>query len=252
MRLSTVLGIKKTTTMTARFLTLGVIISGLLSLGFGVVTFYGLSTGTFVISMTEEAAQKGIQLSKVKTFNDDTATSRLFVDPDDESDEATYSYLKIEEAVANDGLFTDHEADYLAYSFYVRNSGLEMINLNYAVNIIDVTKGLDNFIRIMIVTQRVVETGQQPDTPIQTMYMKPDDAEDLPYDIKYPGIPPAEHFLSQNYSRDPIISKTIERFQPGAVYKFTVFMWIEGYDTTPNMERGSIKIDMKYTIRDAM
>lgn len=244
MRLSTVLGIKKTTTMTARFLTLGVIISGLLSLGFGVVTFYGLSTGSFVISMNEEAVAKGIQLSDHPLFPEESASSRLYVDPKEESDEATYSYLKIAEAQANDGLYDDDDADYLAYSFYVRNNGLEMINLTYEINIVEVSKNLDEYIRIMILVEQV---GAEPFGYTQQMYMKPDETPK-----NYPiGMPEAKHFLSDQYSRDPIISETIEKLQTQKVLKFTVFMWIEGYDTEPNMERGSIRIDMKFSIRNA-
>lgn len=244
MRLSTVLGIKKTTTMTARFLTLGVIISGLLSLGFGVVTFYGLSTGSFVISMNEEAVAKGIQLSDHPLFPEESATSRLYVDPKEESDEATYSYLEIAEAQANDGLYDDDDADYLAYSFYVRNNGLEMINLTYEINIVEVSKNLDEYIRIMILVEQV---GAEPFGYTQQMYMKPDETPK-----NYPiGMPEAKHFLSDQYSRDPIISETIEKLQTQKVLKFTVFMWIEGYDTEPNMERGSIRIDMKFSIRNA-
>ncbi len=244
MRLSTVLGIKKTTTMTARFLTLGVIISGLLSLGFGVVTFYGLSTGSFVISMNEEAVAKGIQLSEHPLFPEESATSRLYVDPKEESDEATYSYLEIAEAQANDGLYDDDDADYLAYSFYVRNNGLEMINLTYEINIVEVSKNLDEYIRIMILVEQV---GAEPFGYTQQMYMKPDETPK-----NYPiGMPEAKHFLSDQYSRDPIISETIEKLQTQKVLKFTVFMWIEGYDTEPNMERGSIRIDMKFSIRNA-
>ncbi len=241
MRLSTVLGIKKTTTMTARFLTLGVIISGLLSLGFGVVTFYGLSTGTFVISMTEEATQKGIQMSTDQSFAE--GTSRLYVDPEEQSDETTYELLDIEGAVNANGLFTQKNEDYVAYSFYIRNVGFEMINLLYTVNINDVTLNLDDYVRILIIVQRV-----NTDLPrTETMYMKPD-AEEKYYP---PVMPQAKMFLSNNYQRDPIISESVDRFQVNAMLKFTVLMWIEGYDTTPNMERGSIKIDMKFSIRNA-
>lgn len=241
MRLSTVLGIKKTTTMTARFLTLGVIISGLLSLGFGVVTFYGLSTGSFVISMTEEAVKKGIQLSTDKRFID--GTSRLFADPREESDESTYEYLDIEGAVENDGLFDNRAADYMAYSFYIKNVGFEMIDLIYTVNVTDVTLNLDDYVRLLIVVQRV--DTELPRT--ETLYMKPDDTP------KYypPTMPQAKMFLSSNYKRDPIISESVDLFQVNAILKFTVFMWIEGYDTEPNMERGSIKFDMKFSIRNA-
>ena len=193
--------------------------------------------------MTPEAGQKGIQMSEINNWDENNATSRLYVDPKEQSDEATYSYLKIEEAVANDGLFTDHSADYVAYSFYVRNGGFEMIHLTYSVSITDVTLNLDEYVRIMIVVGQVGASQE----PVQTMYMKPDNT------TKYypPDMPQAKMFLSSEYERDPIISESIEQFQTDVIYKFTIFLWIEGYDTEPDMERGSIKIDMKFAIRNA-
>jgi hypothetical protein len=193
--------------------------------------------------MNEEAVAKGIQLSLDPNFLEENATSRLYVDPKESTDEATYSYLEIPEAQASAGLYVDDDADYLAYSFYVRNNGFEMINLTYAVNIVEVTKNLDEYIRILILVEHV---GQEPFGYTEQMYMKPDETPK-----NYPiGMPEAKHFLSENYTRDPIISETIEKFQTQKVLKFTVFMWIEGYDTEPNMERGSIKIDMKFSIRN--
>ena len=63
MRLSEVLGAQKKPKLKRRYVTLIVLISGLLSLGFGIITFYGLQTGTYALSLKSEAQQKGIQLS---------------------------------------------------------------------------------------------------------------------------------------------------------------------------------------------
>ena len=236
MRRSTVLGIKKTTSTSARFVTLGVIIFGLLSLGFGVVTFYGISTGTYTISMNEESVRKGIQLSQTPDF-EVGGTSRLYADPNDKADEATYSYLKIEEARSVDGMFTDNEADYMAYTFYLKNSGLEMVDLVYTINIIEVSKSLDEYIRILVIIDDL-EGGIT-----EQMFMKPDP------EPKYypPEMPQAKHFISDTL----VSSERIPMLQVNQVRKITVFMWIEGYDTHPGMERGSIKIDMRFSVLNA-
>ncbi|PKK86014.1 MAG: hypothetical protein CVV63_04715 [Tenericutes bacterium HGW-Tenericutes-8] len=233
MRLSTVLGIKRTASTSARMVTLGMILFGLLSLGFGVVTFYGLSTGTFVISMSEEPARRGIQLSEDRAFSNN-GTSRLYADPQDDYEEATYSYLEIEQATQVDGMYENTNADYMAYTFYLRNSGNEMVDLTYNLSIVEVTKGLDEYIRLLIIIDDL------EGNVTETMFMKPDD------EVKYypPDYPVAKHFIS-----DTLISnERISMFQVGQVRKITIFMWIEGYDTHPGMERGSIKVDMKFNL----
>lgn len=236
MRLSTVLGIKKTASTSARIVTIGVILFGLLSLGFGVVTFYGLSTGTFVISMSEEPARKGIQISESPNF-DLNGTSRLYANPKDEAEEATYDYIKVEEARAVDGIYVDNKTDYMAYTFYLKNSGNEMVDLVYNISIVEVTKGLDEFIRIMVIVDHL------DGTLTQNMYMKPD-----PTPKFYPpGMPEGKHFIS-----DTLVSnEKIPMLQVDQVKKISVFMWIEGYDTYAGMERGSIKVDMKFNILNA-
>lgn len=233
MRLSTVLGVKKTASASARMVTLGVILFGLLSLGFGVVTFYGLSTGTFVIEMSEEPARRGIQLSETNDF-ENNGTSRLYADPQEGYEEATYSYLKIEEAMKQDGMYVDQQADYMAYTFYLKNSGNEMVDLVYNLSIIDVTKSLDEYIRLLVVVDDMAGNVTQ------SMFMKPDD------EVKYypPDYPVAKHFIS-----DTLVSnEVITMFQVGQIKKISIFMWIEGYDTHPGMERGSIKLDMKFNV----
>jgi hypothetical protein len=223
MRLSTVLGVKKTASASARMVTLGVILFGLLSLGFGVVTFYGLSTGTFVIEMSEEPARRGIQLSETNDF-ENNGTSRLYADPQE----------GYEEAMKQDGMYVDQQADYMAYTFYLKNSGNEMVDLVYNLSIVDVTKGLDEYIRLLVVVDDMAGNVTQ------TMFMKPDD------EVKYypPEYPIAKEFISDTLVSNEVISM----FQVGQIKKISIFMWIEGYDTHPGMERGSIKVDMKFNL----
>ncbi len=240
MRLSTVLGVKKTASAFARLVTLGMILFGLLSLGFGVVTFYGLSTGTFVIEMADVPEQRGIQIAE--SNHDQTVwTTRLNAFPVDFEDEknlkmedATYSYLRIEDATNTDGSFFDPRADYMAYTFYLKNSGNEMIDLVYSINILDVLKEMDEYIRVLIIVDDL------EGNVTQNLYMKPDD------EVKYypPEYPVPKYFISDEL----VANETIQMLQVGQVRKISLFMWIEGYDTNPSSERGSIKLDMIFDV----
>ena len=240
MRLSTVLGVKKTASASARLVTLGMILFGLLSLGFGVVTFYGLSTGTFVIEMEDVPEKRGIQIAE-SNHNETVWTTRLNAFPVDFEDEknlkmedATYSYLRIEDATNTDGSFFDPRADYMAYTFYLKNSGNEMVDLVYSINILDVLKEMDEYIRVLIIVDDL------EGNVTQNLYMKPDD------EVKYypPEYPVPKYFISDEL----VANETIQMLQVGQVRKISLFMWIEGYDTNPSSERGSIKLDMIFDV----
>ena len=233
MRLSTLLGVKKTTSISANILTIGVIIFGLLSLGFGVVTFYGMSTGTFVLSSTGEATSRGIQISEDITFNN--GTSRLYADPKPNSQETTYSYLKIEEARKVDGAYVDNVDDYLAYTFYLKNSGNEMLDLVYNISILEVTDGLDEYIRLLVIVDHLDGEVEE------TMFMKPDPIDHKGYPV---GFPKTRLFVSNTL----IANERIMMLQVNQIKKISVFMWIEGYDTDANFKGGNIKIDLKFDV----
>jgi hypothetical protein len=238
MRLSTLLGVKKTTSISSNIVTIGVIIFGLLSLGFGVVTFYGMSTGTFVLSSSGQATQKGIQLSEDISFTN--GTSRLYADPKPNSEETTYSYLKIEEARQKDGTYVDNMDDYLAYTFYLRNSGNEMIDLVYNISILEVTENLDDYIRLLVIIDHLDGNVEE------TMFMKPDPVghKGYPEEVFFPT---TKLFVSESL----ITNERIMMFQVGQIKKISIFMWIEGYDTDENFKGGNIKIDMKFDILNA-
>ncbi|HBY64963.1 MAG TPA: hypothetical protein DEG42_00975, partial [Acholeplasmataceae bacterium] len=78
MRLSTVLNVRKLR-IRNRIFTLGVIITGMLSLAFAVVTFYGQNAGNFLMSVDQASRLRGIGLT---TEEDSSVTeSRLMSDP---------------------------------------------------------------------------------------------------------------------------------------------------------------------------
>lgn len=235
MRLSNVLGFRKRR-LRNRILTLGIIISGMLSVTFAIITFYGQNAGNFVISVDSSARIRGIQISETPTF--EQSLSRLMTDPIGEARDMTYTWLKIEEVERTNGNYKDIDHEYVAYTFYIQNSGSETLDVNYYIRITEAHYGIENAIRIL-----VIEDG------MQTMYMMPDEiapGDDEPY---YPAqMPEAEYFLTDQMA----MRKTFENFKPGQIKKFSILVWLEGYDpqTTDDILGGMIRLTMNFTINE--
>lgn len=233
MRLSSILQVKKRR-LRGRIFTLGVIVSGAMSIAFAIITFYGQSAGNFVMSIDYDAYNRGIILSSDEAFSNPSA--RLMTDPIVDARDMTYSWLKLEEVLDTDGNYVDPDYDYVAYTFYIRNNGLETVDITYHIRMTEIYNGLDEAIRIL-----VIEDGQEK------MYQKIDQVQpngELPY---YPQIMPTPKlFIS-----DSIVAReSFTKFEPGQIKKFSVIMWLEGYDPDTNDEvlGGRIKLQMNFAI----
>ena len=233
MRLSAILEVKRRK-FRNRIFTLGVIATGIMSIAFAVITFYGQQSGNFVMSMDYDAYNRGITLSSDEEFTN--PTPRLMTDPIEDARDMTYSWLKLDEVKKAEGNFVDPDYDYVAYTFYIRNDGLETVDITYHIRMTEIYKNLDEAIRIL-----VIEDG------VETMYQKLDrvgPGGELPY---YPEIMPRPKL----FVSDSIIAReTFVKFEPGQVKKFSVVMWLEGYDPDTNDEvlGGKIKLQMNFAI----
>ena len=233
MRLSTILEVKRRK-LRNRIFTLGVIATGIMSIAFAVITFYGQQSGNFVMSMDYDAYNRGIILSSDEAFTN--PSPRLMTDPIEDARDMTYSWLKLDEVSKTDGNFVDPDYDYVAYTFYIRNNGLETVDITYHIRMTEIYNNLDEAVRIL-----VIEDG------VETMYQKLDrvgPGGELPY---YPEVmPKPKLFVS-----DSIVAReTFVKFEPGQVKKFSVVMWLEGYDpdTTDEVLGGRIKLQMNFAI----
>lgn len=232
MRLSKVLNVRKRIIVN-RFLSLGLIITAILSIVFGLVTFYGQNSGNFVMSVDAAARQRGIVISETLDFQ--IKTTRLMSEPITDAREVTYSWIKIEEIKNTDGNYIDLDHDYVAYTFYLRNDGRETVDLSYYLRITSVYNNLDRAIRILIIEDE-----------IETVYMQPDDEEvETFYPENYPETTP---FLT-----DRMVTRIfISNFRPNQIKKFSIVIWMEGYDpdTTNEIIGGMIKMEMVFSITD--
>lgn len=118
--------------------------------------------------------------------------------------------------------------NYIAYTFYLQNRGEVEVPCEYAVDMSNVTNGLDEAIRL-----RLYING----TP--TTYAK----------TKRDGSGP-EYGTEPFYSSTVMAKGRIESLAPGEVVKFTVVLWIEGADPDclDPLVDGQLKAEMKIGI----
>lgn len=115
-------------------------------------------------------------------------------------------------------------ANYIAYTFYLKNAGEVEVSYDYQVNISGITQSLDEAIRF-----RLYVDGSP------TTYAK----------TRSDGGGP-EPGTTEFYSENVIVKDRTDAFLPGEITKFTVVVWIEGSD--PDcldwLIGGQLKVDM--------
>ena len=121
-----------------------------------------------------------------------------------------------------------HNGDnYIAYTFYVINSGKEKVNYWYEIDIDDTIKNVDEAIRIMIYRngERTVYAKKSKDTG---------QAE-----------PCTKKFISSKIA----VLEQRKNFKPSSKDRYTVVVWIEGDDPEckNDLLGGEIKLHMDFT-----
>ena len=120
-----------------------------------------------------------------------------------------------------------HNGDnYLAYTFFIENEGVEVADYWYEIVIDDVIKNVDEAVRIRL---------YKDDEEVKT-YAKQSATGD------------PEKGTIAFVSQDLVAREHVTNFKPQDVHKFTVVMWLEGSDLecTDNILGGEFKVHMDF------
>ncbi|MGI6781479.1 MAG: hypothetical protein ACOX56_01380 [Acholeplasmataceae bacterium] len=203
--------------------TIGLIVTGILSILLVLITIYGQYTGTFVIKLTHTAEKKGIKLSQTNDFIN--KTERLVLNPvNDTEDMIEENIIRIDEILASEGgQYEDPDGNYnyIAYTFFLKNVGEEVVNLRYDFRIVSQQKNLDRAMTIIFYEHSL--TGEEP----QKDYY---------------------HKTSEN---NYLGGKRIPNFQVGETRKFTLIVFIDGVRSNATMLGGAVKINLIFTVETA-
>lgn len=218
MRTDPIFNLKSEKKSKSKFVILGLLITGLISFIIIVTTIYGQFTGTFLITMSHDAEQKGIKLSLSEDFIESEEKLSLIPIAGIE-DLLEENIVRIDEILAGPGgHYEDPDGmdDYIAYNFYLKNTGEEVINLRYYIRIVEAYKKLDDALTVIL--YEVNEDGE----PIKEVYRK--EGSKL------------------------IGEKIIYNFRPQEVKKFTLIAFADGRFSTPEMLGGGVKVTIVFTL----
>ncbi len=190
---------------------------------FTVSTSYGGSTGRGSGSGGSSLLRLALSLSETPDFAN--PTTRLNADAIENA--TNISGLSIPENV--DQINGQHNGpNYIAYTFYVKNVGIEAVTYEYTVNILNVTKGVDEAVRI-----RLYVDGEE------TTYAK----------TKSDGTGPEKDTIE--FLTESIVTRRRRAyFKPDDLTRFTVVIWIEGDDPdcVDDIIGGKFKVTMDVEI----
>lgn len=206
-----------------QLVSLAILITGILSMLAVVVTIYGQFTGTFLIKMNDDAELKGIHLSESGDFTD--ATEKLSLTPKSEMIDILFENIVFLDDILNapGGQFEDpyHDDEYIAYNFFIKNTGKETINLKYDITITESKNKLEDALVLVLYRQ-----GEGIKEPIKEVYHKSGSRRYLGGDIIY-------------------------NFRPGDVFKYTFISYIDGTYSTEEMLAGAVKVNLVFKIDSA-
>lgn len=214
--------------------TMGIIITGILSILMTLLTYYGSYAGNFIVIIDSRERISSIVLSENSDFDD--PAPRLFANSVNDSPPLAYYDIKVQDAVLQDGNYDDPDFQYFAYSFYLKNNGNQILNVEAKYLITDVIRNSDKAIRIIVVKNEDLDTME--------VYQKEDTVEwNYP-----PNYPETKHF--ENTDEGLVFTENIEDFYPGQIIKYTVINYVEGYDPDcdDSIAGGLIKMTMRFSI----
>jgi hypothetical protein len=213
---------------------LGTIIIGFLAT-IGTILYVDYNSGNFVFLNDQTKYEFGsIEIAEELDF--EMSTSHLEVSSSVDAIGMTYSSLKLDEIIDSEGQYIDLDHQYLAYSFYIKNTGNVTKSISYYVRLTEVYNQMDDCIRILIIE----------DDTIYKMYQKadqPDLDNSLPH---YNQMPIGNEFETSLF----VFRDTIEDFKPGSIKSFRVIIWLEEQDpdVVGRGEIGHVKGEFVFTV----
>ena len=196
------------------------------------VSLYGSKVGNFVVSIDSDTTYS-MTLSEDGDFASNQ-TSRLFAEGLNNATHATFANIP-EDINKYNGANVDNEnRRYAAYSFYLKNTSPVAIDYRMKLTIDRVTLNVDSALRIMIYTDDEY-----------VIYAKP----------KQDGTPESHPGIERPYETQPFLSASTvcevvtQNFEKDSVVKYTVVLWLEGYDEecVDDIKGGAIQLSMDFT-----
>ena len=129
----------------------------------------------------------------------------------------------------------DGEIDYIAYTFYLKNVGRETADYNVSIDVLSVALGADEAVRVKVYRNgEAITYGKKPVKGTEN--------------DEYAKFGIDKYFVKE----DKVMDRKITDFKSGAIDKYTVLVWLEGWDPecVDDIMGGEVKLSMNFHIID--
>ena len=192
-----------------------------------------IKSGSFIVSIQDDIDDEyAISLSETPDFS--VASTVLKGKPVDGMDNITYEWIGEDyngDVNGVDQVDGSHNGvNYVAYTFYVMSVGKKACTYDAVINIVGVAKGVDKAARVM-----VYKNGDP------TIYAKPAEGT----------VDTLDYGADENFISDSIVMRTrTEELEPGEMDKYTIVVWLEGWDPecVNDILSGIMKMEMDFTV----
>lgn len=142
-----------------------------------------------------------------------------------------------------------HNGDnYMAYTFYLKNTGSKECSYEYTLSIAKKTRNIDDCIRVRLYYNTdFYKDGEFNFNNNYLDYAKPAVGKG-----GAPEIDPDNRIMNNFFNGNVVVRDQIHNFNPGDITKVTVVIWLEGNDPecTDDKLGGEIKLDLVFNILD--
>ena len=203
---------------------IAVALVALIAIGYAIAYFYN-KYGSFTIKVNKyDMVNQGLSLSETPDFEKTISvlTADIVYDMTNISGEDLPDNI--------DKVNGNHNGkNYIAYTFYLHNSGQDTITYEGDLTIENVTKNVDEAVRVAVFTD-----GDK------TVYGK----------TKSSGSGKESDCDEEFISANQVMHTKVEDFEPGSTTKYTVVIWLEGNDPdcVDDIIGGVIKMQMDFRI----
>lgn len=201
----------------------------------GTAVYKRYYTGDFVFLDDYVVSVPSIGISENPQF--ESTLTRLSAESNVYENGMTYSSIKMDEILQSEGLYIDSEKKYLAYTFFIKNTGINTVSIDYYMRLVTGFNWMESYVRILIVE----------DDSIYKMYQKddqPDTNNNLP---QYDQLPLGINFESETM----IFTNTFSNLKPDEIKSFRVIIWLEDQDLDMSnvQQSGCIETILVFSIR---
>ncbi len=216
-----------------------IIICFFLSIAIIGLTYYGSNVGNFLITI-EESAEKNMSLSDSEAFTN--PVTLLSAQGLKEMQDCTLSLIPVD-IEKYDGQHNDVTQNrFIAYTFYAKNVSTVAITYSAKITITSVSKRVDSAVRVMLIRNGVRTVYAKPQESGAEKGQPEKNLNDLGVSL----------YSVVNFKYNTVICEfTVERFQPLQTDKYTVVIWLEGWDPdcTDDIKGGTLKMEMLFAAK---